>query len=618
MQETDKKVIDKKVIDYLKDNYVTYDKSKDCIYIRNVATDAYDIKVICEKIKNKFSTDLNEQMLKQILSDNESFVFVDSTDILCDIYNMIDESDDIPKSDWEQYKDWKEKKALWHTDKDGIKTSLVDCIDNVIGFINNFPKTKGKIKYNKIRNIIEYDGRQVVDRDYHKILEYINRYFMGTFSRLKMIKDAVDNVGYTNEYNKWTEYMDNLKYEDDGIDYIDYTIREVLHCENQEKYYDIYYETLKIMFLGNISRIYNKELYGRTTKFDTVVTICSRNGGSGKTTFFEKLYDIEGNGNSYCYVVPGDSFQPKDRDFIERSHQCVCLLLDEISMRRSIVTSVKGYITLQDDRFRKAYGFNSESHIRGFIITATSNNDDILKDYTTDNERRWLIIKIADDTENYEHINKAFDTGYRDKIWAYMKHIYDTEDFKLYINDKRLIDLETSLQRGYKASNNADYNTIINDLMEREYGFVQIYDKLCIDTDYIVEQYKYGDSLEWCKRHNEEMRAKEKKAADDKYILQPKDKWIMKFGKINRISKKDLYDILNKLGFEWTKVSLNAEIRYNGNWNGWKTGSNSCRINGTIVNAYWRISEAKVKDLSDVINQGKPEQSEINFNVPVG
>lgn len=569
------------------------------LMIENRQLTDYSINVICQRIKAVEGKDINMNDLIELIKEKGQVIEDNTPEILTELNDIINSDDNIENSEWEKFNIWKINDAIWNINKDGEKTGLNECFENIVGFIENCPKTKGKIKFNNVRNLVEFNGRQVTDSDIHTIMGYITKYFIDKFSKLRMVKDAIDNVAFKNRYNRWVDYFNGLEYVDDGIDYIDYTIKNVLCCEEQDKYYDLYYETLKIMMLASMSRIYNKELYGIPTKYDIVVTLCGRNGGSGKTTFFERLYDIDNNGNSYCYVVSGDSFQPKDKDFIERSHQSVCLFLDEISMKRAIVTSVKGYITQRDDRFRKAYGYNNESHIRGFIITASSNNDDILKDYTTDNERRWAIIKISEDINNYKKVNEAFDNGYRDKIWSFIKNIYDNEEWKLYMTDERLIKLEKEIQRSYKASNNDDYNTIIYDLLEREYGYYSANDKIYIDTDYICEQYLFGDSKEWCKRHNEEISEKIKKSKEDKYILRPNEKMITKFGKINRISKKQLFDILDKLHFEYTKISLNAEMRYSDIWNGLDKGKNSCWINGSIVNGYWRKENENIQNWQD-------------------
>lgn len=592
-----------KVYKYLKEHRITFSNDNHCIQINNVDASEYEIRVLCARLSEHFGLDKTNKGLEDLLKSDDFLKYNDDNSIndnntdnetntdLSNIINIIDNDLNIPISEWEKYKLWRENEALWKIDKDGIKVSIIDCFENIVGFIENFPKTKDKIKFNKIRNIVEFNGRQVVDSDYHIIINYINKYFMQTFSKIKMIKDAVDNVGFKHEYNRWVDYYNNLKYEDDGIDYIDYTIKEVLCCEEQEKYYDLYYETLKIMLLANMSRIYNKELLGQPTKYDTVVALCGKNGGSGKTTFFERLYDIDDNGNTYCYVCAGDSFNPKEKDFIERTHQSVCLFLDEVSMKRSIVTSVKGYITQRDDKFRKAYGFNSESHMRGFIIVASSNNDDILKDYTTNNERRWAIIKISENELNYENVNKAFDSGYRDKLWAFIKNIYDKNDFKLYMTDKRLIKLEEEIQRGYKASNNEDYNSIVHDFLEREYGFVTRDDVEYLNPDFIIQQYKFGDSKAWCINHNKEMHEKERLFNQDKYIWKPEDEYITSFGKINLIKKTDLYYILSKIDLEYTKPTLRSELEFSGIWNGCLKDKDTKFINGRTIRAYWRKNE---------------------------
>ena len=567
---------------------------------KNYMTD-YHISVVLQRLKAKTHIDVTVDELIEAVKSYGIVKKEPDTEIL-EFLDIVDNDNNIKEDEWTQFKKWCNEEAIWNIDRDGEKTKLNDCFENIVGFLENFPKTKGKIKFNNIRNIVEFEGRQVVDGDYHTFINYINKYFINTFSKLKMIKDAVDNVANKNKYNPWVNYFNNLKYEDDGIDYIDYTIKNVLCCEEQEKYYDLYYETLKIMFLGCMNRIYNKELYNKSTKYDVVVALCGRNGGSGKTTFFERLFDIDNHGISYCYVVAGDSFKPSDKDFIERSHQCVCLFLDEVSMRRAIVTSVKGYLTQQDDHFRKSYGYNNEAHIRGFIITASSNNDDILKDYTTDNERRWAIIKISENRKNYINVNKAFNEGYRDKIWAFIKNIYENEkDYNLFIEpDSELDNLEKEIQRGYKASNNEDYNTIINDILEREYGF---YDSEYIDADAIVAQYKFRDTLKWCRDHNSEIHEKFNKSGQDKYILRPEDRLITHWGKIDRIQKTVLYEILNKLNIEYTKPSLAAEMRVSGRWDGYD--NKSCRIGSKITKAYWRKKKVKRIDFDDIYPENR-------------
>jgi predicted P-loop ATPase len=505
-----------------------------------------------------------------------------------ELSDIIDIINDIPDNDWDIYKKWKKEECMYIRNKDGVITGVDMCYNNIVSWLDNFPITKNKIKWNNIRNVATIDNKPLTDSMMHQIIQMINKYLSKDFSNLKNLRDAIIGCAVKNRYNRFIDYFNSLNYQDDGVDYIEYTIKNVLCCEEQEKYYDLYYETIKIALLACMKRIYYKELYNKPVKYDTVVTLCGKTGGSGKTTFFEKLFDIDDNGNTYCYVVAGDSFSPKDKDFLERTHQSVCVLLDELSMKRSIITSVKGYITQRSDKFRMSYGYNSEDYIRGFIIVATSNNTDILKDYTTDNERRWSIIKMSEDSDNYKKVNEAFENGLRDKLWAFIKHIYDNEDYDLYFTDKEIEDLEKNIQRDYKASNNEDYNSIIYDLLEREYGF---YDNDYVDVDLIVNQYKSNDSYEWCIKHNEEFEIKSSKANRDEYIMRYDDRPIKFYGKIDRIQKTVLYNILNKLGFEFTKPSLAAEMRASNIWNGYD--NKSCRIGNSMAKAYWRKEKIK-------------------------
>lgn len=597
--------ITKELVDYIKSLKITYNTDSNCICFNDEPADEYSIRVLCERIKNLYKIEITKEELIDILLDNDKISVVEKDKTLDEFFEIINLDNTIAENDWNIYKKWRENEAIWNVDKDGVKTSLNKCFANIVGFIEKFPKTKGRIKFNKVRNQVEFNNKQLIDANIHYILNLINKYFINDFSNVRMVKDALDNVAFKNSFNPWIEYFNGLNYVDDGIDWIEYTIKNVLCCEEQEEYYRLYYEELKMFYLATMKRIYEKEK-SLPVKFDTVTTFCGENGGSGKTTYFERLFDIDGDGNSYCYTVDSDSFQPSNKDFLEKSHQCVCLFLDELSMRRAIVTSIKGYITMRTDKFRKSYGYVNEDHIRGFTITAASNNIDILKDYTTDNERRWGIIKISNDIKNYTNVNRAFDEGYRDKLWAFIKHLYETGEFKLYIDDKELNDLQIKIQRDYKASNNVDYQTIIDDLLEREYGFIETESSYLIDTDYIVEQYLHGNSYDWCMRHNEEMDDKLKRYKEGKYTLTPKDKLISKYGKINRISKKQLYDILDKLHFEYTKITLNAEIRYRGTWNGWENTNHNCRINGLVINAYWRKNESELTSMPSATQTSIP------------
>ena len=92
--------------------------------------------------------------------------------------------------------------------------------------------------------------------------------------------------------------------------------------------------------------------------------------------------------------------------------------------------------------------------------------------------------------------------------------------------------------------------------------------------------------------------AKLNKSSQDKYIMRPEDRFISYWGKIDRIQKTVLYDILNKLNIEYTKPSLAAEMRVSGRWNGYD--NKPCIIGSKTTKAYWRKKKVNRIEFDDI------------------
>lgn len=556
----------------------------------------------CIPLINKANSIYTKNLIKEILdykgveyNDNEieKYVVEDEKSKLNNILTIIDNDKTIPVGEWEHFIQWKNDKALWKTDKEGDKTSLIDCQANIEGFIENFPKYKGKIYQNKIRGYAEYNGRQITDSEIYMIMNDLNKYMLPAYSSPRGVKNAIDSVAYKNETNIIKEWMEN-NYEnfyDDKNDYIDILLRDIFRCEEIEQYYDLYYAEMKLHLMASLKKL----CYAAKEadfKYDNILVLCSEQGGTGKTSFPEFLYTFD----DICYtnIIDPESVNFNNKDFLEQLHDSACNVFDEVSVKRNIFNAVKSFITKKNDKFRKSYGYVANNNLRKFVLWGTSNNNDFLKDYTAGLERRWMIIHVSEDPENGVYLKqKVQDNDYEfiRHLWAQIMHMYnENKNFEMYLNHS-WDDMLLKLQRAYKASNNVDYDTIINDLLEREYGFVEYNDNLIIDTNFIVEQYKHGNSFDWCLIHNNEIDGKIK---NENYVLKPDDRKISLYGKINKISKKQLYDILNKLNFEWTKPTLNSEMKYSDKWEGATRGKHVCRINGILTNAYWRKEQQNI------------------------
>lgn len=443
---------------------------------------------------------------------------------LNELFNTIDNSED---TEWDKYKKWKEEDCMYIRDIKGNITGVDCCYNNLIEWINAFPLTKNKIRYNKTRQQSYFGVKPLDDITLHQVLQYINKYLTKKFSSLQSLRDALIGSSISNMYNELYDYFESLDINNgDDTDYIEICLKDVLKCEDLDKYYEVYYYSLLIELVASMKRTYYKELYEQPIKYDCVLTLCSSVGGSGKTTFFEKLYDIHGDGRSLCYVLAGNDFQPQDKDYIVQSHKYAMVLLDEIDMKRGLVNSIKGYITKRTDEFREAYAYFSKPVIRGFVMSATSNNTDFLKDYTTDNERRYTIIHISEDPNNAVNVVEWFDKkGLRDKLWTQIKRIYmNNPDIPLWLNTKKLQDQEMQIQSNYKFYQTDEDYKILDNILNFEYCMYKtndIFKDNMLSGKDIVDQFKYGDSVKWAELKNEQLK---EKMRSDKYIVDPNDR----------------------------------------------------------------------------------------------
>lgn len=607
MQETEK-TIDKKVLDFINKLNLSYNIEKNILYINGQETNEYSNKVIIAQIKRQCNKDIDIETIKKVLSEKDSFIVKEEDKELTDLFDLVDKDNNINESEWKEYLKWKRDEALWKIDKDGCKTSLTECLQNIIGFFNHFPKYKGKIYKNKIRGYAELDGKQITDEEINKMAADLIKYMLPNYSSIKGVRDAIMNIAYTNEINIIKQWMeDNYKeYYDPKNDYIDILLNDIFRCEELEIYKDLYYAEIKMHLIASLKKM----CYAKTEaeyKYDNILVLCSVQGGTGKTSFCEYLYTFD----NICYanIWEPESINFSNKDFLEQLHDSASNVFDEVSVKRSIFNAVKSFISKKNDKFRRSYGYVANNNMRKFVLWGTSNNNDFLKDYTAGLERRWMIIHISEDKMNGVYLKEKMTKDnylFVRRLWAQVMHMYKEEpNMEMYLNHS-WDNLLFKLQREYKASNNEEYDTIINDLLEREYGF---YDKYETDADAIVSQYKYGNSFEWCSKHNNEYNQKDIKSRAGEYIMKADDREIEYWGKIDRIQKTILYDILNKLHIDYTKPTLAAEMKLTERWKG--CDNEACRLNGRNIKGYFRIDKVdRIK--RNFINQDD-KQTELPF-----
>ena len=132
---------------------IKYDKENDIIYINNSKATEYHIRVMIAIVKERIGVNISLDELKEILS-LEDFAYENNDNgelELNECFDIIDNDDDIKENDWKEFKKWRNEEAIWKLDKDGEKSYLIECFENIVGFLENFPKTKGKIKFNNLK-----------------------------------------------------------------------------------------------------------------------------------------------------------------------------------------------------------------------------------------------------------------------------------------------------------------------------------------------------------------------------------------------------------------------------------------------------------------------------------
>jgi predicted P-loop ATPase len=120
-------------------------------------------------------------------------------------------------------------------------------------------------------------------------------------------------------------------------------------------------------------------------KFDHVLTLIGGKG-LGKTTFFTRI-----TGAEYFTSHTGSL---KDKDTLMKFHKRIIIELGEIEavFRKTDIAVMKDFITSREDLFRLPYASQMTAYLRRFVLGASANSRDFLRE--PDGNRRFWIINI--------------------------------------------------------------------------------------------------------------------------------------------------------------------------------------------------------------------------------
>lgn len=292
--------------------------------------------------------------------------------------------------------DWISKLA--RTNKGILKQNL----DNVIRCIENDPELQDHIWYDEFLDAIctDWQGvrRKWRDSDDIMLQLYMQRYIGMDKISASACHDAAHMAAMRNVKNECQEWLKSLQWDDTCR--LAYLMSEGFGAANTP-----YTQAVGLCFiLSMVNRVMNPGC-----KVDSV-PVFEGGQGIGKSTALGIL-------GGKWFVECHESVLTKDFYGVLDGHMLV-EISEMHSFTRSEVERVKGIISCQVDRYRRAYGRNTEDHPRQTVLACTTNRDDWQRDDT--GARRFLPILCGE-------INLEWLRNNRDNLFAEAMYLF-TQD----------------------------------------------------------------------------------------------------------------------------------------------------------------------------------------------
>ncbi len=341
--------------------------------------------------------------------------------------------------------------ALELTKQKGIKPTY----ENHKLIFENCDAFKNKtIKLNKFTHRIEYCGtplnttfRSIIRNDFERV---------GGFRNPAVTDDFLYNYSYLNSYNPVIDYLDSIR--DKRRDDIKCKDVFVKWFKAQDTPSNLIEKLSEKWFVSAIKRIFEPgcDIEGMIYVFGKT--------GTGKSTFIHRL----AKGFDRQYVGDIENTQK----ICEVMNQSWIVNFDEMkSLVKKDPNAVKEFLTTPSDTVRLAYRTDAEEYFRHCVFFGSTNNPDILKDYSGDVERRfWPIISLLTDKQ---YIWNNFNDDIADAIWADALYIYEHDkNYNISTSDLNETELNEmkELQKQCKTYYNDDSVDLIREILNRRYN----------------------------------------------------------------------------------------------------------------------------------------------------
>lgn len=364
----------------------------------------YGNKIIDELYKNR--NDLIKDIEKEIISIRKEFmnkkknkmvVASENVDYLDEIKNikaMVDE-DGVPL-----FENPQDISLLVLSDKGVVKSTQ----SNYTVIVKCDKYIQSHIRFNELKQILEFDGRPFTDNDYSIVATYVSSVY-GLEDRNKLINTITpDNIICYNPVKVAIE--DGIKEFslEDGESYIDNFFSKVCNRTPRDDEDAIYQrEVARMIFYGGINRLYRPGC-----KFDYMPILVGPQG-CGKSSIVDWLNPIR---TSYVDLRTIDG-----KEAIELIQGGFVVELSELLafVRTKDAESMKSFVTRCVDKYRPAYARLTQERPRTCLLIGTTNDAAFLTDVT--GNRRYLPVSLYSMSAKFLYENEDFVRDYINKCW---------------------------------------------------------------------------------------------------------------------------------------------------------------------------------------------------------
>lgn len=272
-------------------------------------------------------------------------------------------------------------------------------LDNVVRAIEADPELRGKVWYDEFLDAIvtTWQGPQRRWKDADDVLLqlYMQRHVGLDRIGVQTCHDAALVAAFHDTRNECKQWLESLTW--DGVPRLNFLMSEGMGSEENS-----YTEAVgRCWLISMVARVFQPGC-----KVDTV-PVLEGSQGAGKST---ALRILGGKWFTECH----ESVLTKDFYGVLQGHMLV-EISEMHSFTRAEVERVKGIITCQIDRYRKAYGRNTEDHPRQTVLACTTNRDDWQRDDT--GARRFWPIRCG-------RVDHEWLQRHRDQLFAEAVKLY--------------------------------------------------------------------------------------------------------------------------------------------------------------------------------------------------